>query len=125
LGYEVEQRDERLRLTLYWQALRHMSRDYKSFVHVADPATGVPVAQDDAMPHRGGYPTRFWAPGEIVVDHIPINLGGAPPGNYDLALGLYDPASLERLPLLIAGDERPDDRRLVLAEERIAIPGEN
>jgi hypothetical protein len=110
---------------LSWRAERSMDVDYKVFVHVADPATAIPVAQDDAMPVQWRYPTTRWAPGEIVVDTISISLQDAPTGTYELALGVYNPASGERLPI-VDGDGAPQvDGRLVLRGEeiRIAEPG--
>lgn len=121
LGYTLEHDGDRLQLTLYWRLMQHMETDYKVFVHVFEPQTGVPVAQDDAMPHRGGYPTRFWAAGETIIDHIPLDLGSAPAGEYGVAIGVYDPATLERLPVIDgSGTEQPDGR-LVLPEEMITI----
>jgi hypothetical protein len=125
LAYRVEQDNDRLALTLSWRAERSMDVDYKVFVHVADPATAIPVAQDDAMPVQWRYPTTRWAPGEIVVDTISISLQDAPTGTYELALGVYNPASGERLPI-VDGDGAPQvDGRLVLRGEeiRIAEPG--
>ncbi|MGW8319270.1 MAG: hypothetical protein ACWGPS_08470 [Candidatus Promineifilaceae bacterium] len=122
LGYGLERPDpNRLIVTLYWRAEQRMEGDYKIFVHIADPSTGVPVAQDDAMPHRNGYPTRFWAPGEVVVDRIPIMLDAAPAGTYDIAIGVYDPLTRERQPLLEREGQQPQDRRLVLDGATVAV----
>jgi hypothetical protein len=98
-----------------------MAANYKVFVHVFDMGTGVPVAQDDAEPNRGGFPTRFWAPGDLVTDHILIDLTQVQPGEYGIAVGIYDPLSQERLPLLIDGQQSPEDRRLVLPDEMVII----
>jgi hypothetical protein len=94
-----------------------MKVDYKVFVHVFDPNTGVPVAQDDAMPRRWTYPTTFWWPGEVVDDIIPISLAGLPPGTYGLAAGVYDPSTGERLSA-IAGDGQP------LVDGLLVLPGQ-
>jgi hypothetical protein len=122
-GYQLERLDGRLRLTLYWQAEQRMETDYKVFVHVFEPSTGVPVAQDDSMPHRGGYPTRFWWPGEIVEDHIPISLDAAAPGLYRLAVGVYDPVTMERIPVTDSTGQLMADGRLILPGEQVRIPG--
>jgi hypothetical protein len=123
-GYKLERLDGRLRLTLYWQAEQRMETDYKVFVHVFEPSTGIPVAQDDSMPHRGGYPTRFWWPGEIIEDHILIRLDVAAPGLYGLAVGVYDPATMERIPVTGRTGQLVADGRLILAGEQVRIPGE-
>jgi hypothetical protein len=121
LGYQLDHNGDRLSLTLDWRSEQRMETDYKIFVHVFDPATGVPVAQDDAMPHRWAYPTTFWGTGEVVEDVIPISLKGVPAGAYGIAVGVYDPATMERLPVVDgAGRPRADDR-LVLAGETILV----
>ena len=98
-----------------------MDRDYKVFVHVFEPASKVPVVQDDAMPRRGNWPTTFWAPGEIVVDEITISLEGAPAGEYGIAVGVYDPATNERLAVMDRDGRRPADGRLELPGEIIRV----
>jgi hypothetical protein len=111
LGFQERRDGQDLRLTLYWRSERRMETDYKIFVHVFDPATGILVAQDDAMPHRWAYPTSFWGPGEVVDDLIPISLAGVQPGTYGIAVGVYDPATMERLPVTDGtGDLKPDGR---------------
>jgi hypothetical protein len=115
--YRVEQGDEWLHLTLYWHAEQRMETDYKVFVHIADPATGIPVAQDDAMPRHNAYPTTFWWPGERVKDQVSVSLHSVPAGRYDIAIGLYDPMSGERLPLRDRRGQLVEDGRCVLEEK--------
>jgi hypothetical protein len=116
LEYQVHLEEQRLNLTLYWHAQRRMHVDYKVFVHVLNPRTDIPVAQDDAMPRRWAYPTTLWWPGEVVDDRIPIPLGTVPDGNYRIAVGVYDPVSGERLPLINGRGQLISDGRLVLEE---------
>ncbi|MBN1976573.1 MAG: hypothetical protein JW918_04150 [Anaerolineae bacterium] len=121
-GYDLAQEGNALRLTLYWQALVAPERHYMFFVHVADPATGVPVTQMDAMPRGFTYPTGMWAAGEVISDEVRLSLAGVPPGQYDLAIGWYDPDNpSQRLPATDApGNPLPDDR-LVLPDS-ITVP---
>ena len=98
-----------------------MQTDYKIFVHVFDPVTKIPVAQDDAMPRRWAYPTTFWGPGEVVDDLIPLSLKDVPAGVYGVAVGVYDPATMERLPVMDGGGQLRPDGRLVLPDERIEV----
>jgi len=121
LGYRLSQEDDRLTLTLYWRAERRMETAYKIFVHVFDPATQVPVAQDDAMPRRWAYPTTFWGPGEVVTDVISISLEGVPVGAYGVALGVYDPATMGRLPVVDGAGQPQPDGRLVLPGEVVRV----
>jgi hypothetical protein len=117
LGYDLARDGEELRLELYWQALRQMEGDYKVFVHLFDPATETIVAQHDAMPREGHYPTSRWVEGEVVSDSIVLSLVGAPPGRYRLAVGVYEPETVERLPAVDAAGLSVPDNRVILAEE--------
>ena len=114
LGYEVEQDIDELLLTLHWQTLQRMDKDYKVFVHLFDPATGIPAAQDDAMPRRWQYPTSFWKPGEIVDDAIPIEVSDLPPGNYGIGVGVYDAGTGERLAVVDNEGRAVENGRLIV-----------
>ncbi len=106
-----------LQLSLVWEALSPLDRRYKVFVHVLD-ADGHIVGQRDAEP-SGGRLTPTWQPGEEIVDHHGILiLPGTPPGLHQLAIGLYDLETGQRLPL--AGDG--DDDRLFLPPVEIVKP---
>jgi hypothetical protein len=76
-------------LTLYWSALDNMTVDYTRFVHLVDPASGQPMAQDDAMPRHNSYPTGQWLPGEVVADPLRLDLSNVPEGEYQLVVGFY------------------------------------
>jgi len=117
LGYGLGREGEGLRLELHWQALRQMERDYKVFVHLFDPATETIVTQHDAMPREGRYPTSRWVGGEVVSDSITLDLADAPPGRYRLAVGVYDPETVDRLPAVDAAGLPVPDNRVILAEE--------
>jgi hypothetical protein len=120
-GYKLQVEGNELVLDLYWRAEQRMKTDYKIFVHVFDPATGVPVAQDDSMPVRWSYRTTLWGPGESVLDRHRIDLRGVPSGSYGVAVGVYDPATMDRLPVVLAGESQPDGR-LVLPRETVSLP---
>ena len=123
LGYRLDQDKDGVELVLLWRPERRVDTDFKVFVHVFDPATGIPVAQDDAMPLRWTYPTTHWAPGERVTDPIWILTRGVAPGAYGVAVGVYDPANGERLPVLDGAGQVQPDGRLVLstATGRISV----
>lgn len=97
-----------LHLVLQWEALGRPTADYKVFVHLLD-AGGEVVRQYDAMPCNWNCPTSQWQAGDIFPDQALISLWGLPPGEYRLAVGLYHPETLERLPVRgPAGAEYPD-----------------
>jgi 4-amino-4-deoxy-L-arabinose transferase-like glycosyltransferase len=89
-----------LHLSLYWQADSPSDIPYTVFTHLFGP-DGQLYGQWDNPPVRGSYPTSEWSPGEDVVDpyEIPIS-PDAPPGEYHLLVGLYDPVTGARLPVL-------------------------
>ncbi len=92
-----------LDLTLYWRSPQPLDKDYKVFVHVV--REGQVVAQHDAEPGLGGYPTARWPAGEIIPDRHLIQLPPeAQPGNYSVMVGLYDPVSGVRAQLAGGGD---------------------
>jgi hypothetical protein len=121
LGYDLAREKGELRLRLHWQALRQIEGDYKVFVHLFDPATEEIVAQDDAMPRQNQYPTSWWAEGEVVSDEIAISLKDVPPGRYRLALGVYDPQTVDRL-AAIGPEGTPVANDRIVLDEVVAAP---
>jgi hypothetical protein len=121
VGYRVQGDDSSLVVMLHWRAEQRMETDYKIFVHVFDAATSVPVAQTDRPPLWGTYPTRFWHAGEMVGDAITVSLEGVPDGVYGVAVGVYDPVTMERLVVIDGDGELRADGRLVLRQESVEV----
>lgn len=98
LGYDLQSDGSTLRLATYWQALTRMPVDYTIFIHVLDDA-GQLIAQYDAPPHAGRYPTSIWDVGEVVIDEVTLTL---PPEAVpaQMAVGWYRLDTLERLPVV-------------------------
>ena len=95
-----------LALSLYWQAQAETDTSYKVFLHLVGPE-GELAAQNDAIPAAGELPTNLWVSGEVIADRHSLTLPDAlPPGVYRLLVGLYDPTSGERLPVVGGGPER-------------------
>jgi 4-amino-4-deoxy-L-arabinose transferase-like glycosyltransferase len=83
-----------LALKLVWTVQRQPAADYTLFAHLIGP-DGQRYAQVD-LP----YATSAWRPGRFVTTELPLALPpGAPRGEYQLFVGLYDPATGQRLPL--------------------------
>ncbi len=105
-GYDLDIDAGKLSLTLYWRSEAVTEIGYTRFIHLRDEQ-GNTVAQSDGLPGGGNYPTMLWDPDEVIVDQATINL---PPdlisANYTLVVGLYDPATGQRLPVpaIPAGD---------------------
>lgn len=93
-----------LRVALRWSAAAPLSADYKVFVHGVD-ANGQIVAQHDAMPHAAAAPTSGWRVGETVLDvhefQVPTESAAS---LVEIRVGLYDPATGQRLNLAQGGD---------------------
>jgi len=105
LGYDLTvtrvHPGETLRLTLYWKTAQPLTVDYSTLAHLVAPDFYVLAQQDNA--HPGSYPTTRWGTDEYNRDvhqiSIPVDV---PPGTYQLAVGMYNPFTGERLPVLNA-----------------------
>jgi hypothetical protein len=95
-GYTIAQEGNELGLILVWEALADYLPDWTRFVHLLPMTGGEPAAQHDSMPRHNSHPTSQWVEGEIVRDALWLDLTAAPPGDYQLAIGLYDGLSGER-----------------------------
>ncbi len=106
-------------IVLYWQAQQDMSQDYTVFVHVIDRTEAGEerlLTQRDAMPDDGAYPTHNWRAGEVVIDPVRVPLPREMPvGTFDLFVGMYDPVSRERLPVVSATGEVLNDKVVLRA----------
>jgi hypothetical protein len=105
LGYDLDltnfQVDSPVQLTLYWQAQKGMDTAYRVFVHLLEPTGGI-VVQMDREPRAGDAPTTGWLAGEVVKDDIVMKVSGAATTAHAIAIGLYDPATGARVPVLDA-----------------------
>jgi uncharacterized membrane protein len=96
-----------LRLTLFWTSGGPTKVPYTVFAHLVGE-DGKLIAQKDAPPDGGLKATTAWIPGETVSDPIRIalprdtSLEGA-----HVEIGLYDPVSGRRLPVIVSG--KPGD----------------
>lgn len=102
-------------LTLYWRGAGPTDRPYKVFTHLS--AGDRPPAQHDGPPGEGCCPTDTWVEGEVVVDRhiiaLPVDLR---PGIYLLITGMYDEASMQRLPILDAQGQELGSDQIQIAE---------
>ncbi|MFW6042584.1 MAG: glycosyltransferase family 39 protein [Chloroflexota bacterium] len=97
VGYGLEsggqmQPGEKLEVTLVWEVLEEMQRDWSVFVHLNDPVLQTPVAQRDMYPGGGLLSTQFLDPGERLVDRFVLTIPGTAvtPSTLELVAGLYD-----------------------------------
>jgi hypothetical protein len=122
-SYGVEQSETELQLTLIWEALAGNLPDWTRFVHLLPLAGGEPLTQDDSRPRYNSHPTSQWLAGEIAVDPLWLTLTAVPPGQYRLAVGLYDAATGERA-TAISKDGQPLPDSFWLLPEIVEIKSE-
>jgi len=122
LGYDLEparaRAGESVHLTLYWETIHKPRSDYTVFTHLLDPS-GQMRGQKDNQPQGGMYPTYLWDQGERIQDKYELTIApDAPPGTYQIAVGMYTLATLERLSITDQnGSLQPDDRLLIAGPE--------
>lgn len=113
LGYDLAESGDTLIITWYWQAAAPIPTDYTIFTHLRD-SSGQIVAQQDSQPHRGWYPTSIWGEGEIVAETVVLSRPqDTSTSYYQLAVGIYQLATLERLPVVYQGDNQPDNQLIL------------
>jgi hypothetical protein len=84
-------------LTLYWRAVSGATAaDYAVFTHVL-AADGHLVGQHDGRPVAGARPTLGWLAGEVIIDVHPLAFREPYVGPATIEVGLYDPATSERV----------------------------
>ncbi len=103
LGYDLDLSQAgaggAIKLTLYWQAQTEMETAYKVFVHLLDDSEQI-IAQVDREPQEGNAPTTGWLSGEVVVDEIEVAVTETMFATQSIAVGLYDPQTGKRVPVL-------------------------
>ncbi len=97
--YGPPQASDTIIINVTWQPLQIFNDDLKIFIHLID-ANQTVLAQFDGQPQAGTYPTSHWIPGESIIDSYPITLPvDAPPGPYQIYIGLYNETTGQRLPV--------------------------
>ncbi|MBK8986120.1 MAG: hypothetical protein IPM39_08560 [Chloroflexi bacterium] len=94
-------------LTLEWEALAPLDRDWTVFVHLNDPVLGRPIAQRDMYPGQGLLATRLLEPGQRIVNRyrLAVPVTAVAPADLQVMVGLYDYATCpacQRLPITAA-----------------------
>ena len=122
LGYDIEERvirpGEFLPITLYWQSLKVMERDYTVYLKLFGPDNEV-IGQTDTYPGLGSYPTTFWQEGDIIKDTYALGIERPvePPFAALIEVGLYERGTMRDL-AAYGGEGQAVDRVII---ERVKI----
>jgi mannosyltransferase len=97
-------------ITLWWEVVARMDRDYTAFIHILGP-DGHVLAQQDRQLQYATRPTSRWSVGEVIIDEYEVFLPpDAQPGQYVVKAGVYCWETGERLPVWDGQGQRvPDD----------------
>lgn len=101
--------DSPLTLTLAYDVEAETPVSWATFVHLYRNGEFYGVLAD-GIPRGGRYPTTDWRPGEQVVDSWTLDIPAfLEAGDYDIRVGLYDPTSGERHPVIVDGIPAAND----------------
>ena len=101
VGRDVVSPGDKLPVTLYWEGLAPLERDYSVFIHLLGEHDLV-AAQRDTYPGQGMWPTSLWKPGQVIADTVMLDVprSAYTPDRAQIEVGVYDFDSGERLPVL-------------------------
>lgn len=90
---------ESVNVQVFWQTTGAMAIDYTAFGHLVGP-DGQLATQHDQQPMGGFVPTSLWYPGQVFIDEYSLEIPTtALAGDYPLHMGMYDLATVTRLPI--------------------------
>jgi hypothetical protein len=98
LGYRLGEEEVRvgdpIHVTLYWQSIVVMEKDYTVSVKVLGKG-GEVMGQEDSYPGLGSYPTSLWKEGEVIGDTygVPIMVRLQAPVEGKTEVSLFDLAT--------------------------------
>jgi hypothetical protein len=105
LGYDAPtvyaQPGDSIPITLYWQALKPLEKNYSIFLHLLDENDIEVQAQDkgQAYPGRGNLPTTTLVPGQTWAETwvMPVRATAYAPARLTWEIGLFDVTTRARL----------------------------
>ncbi|GIK36695.1 MAG: hypothetical protein BroJett011_05280 [Chloroflexota bacterium] len=114
-GFELDPpAQDRLDFRLAWRTDQAPPADYTVFAQLLDLENNL-AASYDRPPLDGAYPTSTWLSGQTIIDPRYIPLQNVPPGEYRLIVGLYNPASQQRL-LTVSGADFVELTRVTVGD---------
>ncbi|MCL4545123.1 MAG: hypothetical protein M1118_11095, partial [Chloroflexi bacterium] len=86
-------------VTFYWRVQQPLPAGTWLFVHVVN-SHGVKAAAFDGPPLYDTFPVTSWRQGDVIIDREILTIAKtAPPGDYTVKLGWYNPKTGVRIPL--------------------------
>jgi 4-amino-4-deoxy-L-arabinose transferase-like glycosyltransferase len=127
LGYDLNETvykpGDVVYLQLWWRAGAPTAGDLTVFTHLLGPPKpdgNILWVGRDAGPGDGSVPTTTWSAGDLILDEYQLILpADAPPGEYTIEIGLYDPATGGKR---VEMTEPPGQDHLILGSVRVALP---
>jgi hypothetical protein len=113
IGYGVEPQEakpgERIKFTLYWQAIGDIDAPLTVFVQLAPSDPEHHVASIDEYLGGSHYPSDIWQPGETIrqIHWLQLPDDVPAPGVYWFTVGLYTTSYKARLPVVADGAQVP------------------
>ncbi|MEM7348433.1 MAG: protein kinase, partial [Chloroflexota bacterium] len=106
-------------LTFFWKALTPPDDNYNLFINLTTTQGGI-VSQIEGPPIKS---TNSWGINEIIVDPyqlaIPVTTA---PGEYQVRVGLYNPNSQTRLPIVEPGRGQQDNLGALILKSVQVVP---
>jgi hypothetical protein len=96
---EVRPTDGELTIQMTWRAEARCDVCGQTFFHVVDPSSGTLLSQHDGPPGSVYYPALSWRPGDVIIEQFQVAMPAAMPAAALARVGLYDPATGQRLPI--------------------------
>lgn len=136
LGFRVHNPKQRvapgdlLDVTLYWQALRLLDRNYSAFVRVYAKGDQL-VHVLDTYPGGGMWQTTLWRPGEIIADRYRLRIDNTltntqlAPSTLWLDVGFWDFTAQRFLPTFDLAGQATGRQRYEAASLNVARPAPN
>jgi 4-amino-4-deoxy-L-arabinose transferase-like glycosyltransferase len=120
IGYALDRRasspSESIFLTLHWRAKSKMPADYTVFTHVLQPPETIWAQQDKPLQPL----SSSWPIGQVISETYELKIKpDAPPGVYEVEVGVYDPQqNFERL-RVVTDDGRITENYVLLGKVRV------
>jgi 4-amino-4-deoxy-L-arabinose transferase-like glycosyltransferase len=108
-GYRLRPTEEgdRYAIELIWQAKERPTTNYTVFIHLIDPESGELMTQQDREPLDWWRPTSGWRKNEVLIDSYAFDID---PGKMAVFVGLYDPITQERLPVIFNNQSQENNQ---------------